>query len=64
MLSIIPVFNIDRVSLKTKLGAMDLHRLVCDVRRRVEHEVTFEGQERKIKSVHLFDPVFSVLRPD
>ncbi|KAF6757934.1 Peroxin-3-domain-containing protein [Ephemerocybe angulata] len=35
------------VSLKTKLSAMDLHRLVGDVRRRVEHEVTFEGTERR-----------------
>lgn len=43
--------NLFSVSLKTKLGAMDLHRLVCDVRRRVEHEITFEGQERKIKQV-------------
>jgi peroxin-3 len=33
---------------------MDLHRLICDVRRRVEHEVTFEGQERKIKLVVYF----------
>lgn len=37
------------VSLKTKLGAIELHRLVGDVRRRVEHEVTFEGNERRIK---------------
>ena len=28
---------------------MDLHHLICDVRRRVEHEVTFEGLERRIK---------------
>jgi peroxin-3 len=39
----------DGVSLRTKLGAMELHRLVGDVRRRVEHEVTFEGNERRIK---------------
>ncbi|KAI0786964.1 Peroxin-3 [Abortiporus biennis] len=38
----------DSVSLKTKLSASDLHRLVSDVRRRVEHEVTFEGRERRI----------------
>ncbi|KAF9461116.1 Peroxin-3 [Collybia nuda] len=38
----------DGVSLKSKLAAIDLHRLVGDVRRRVEHEVTFEGQERRI----------------
>jgi len=36
------------VSLKTKLGTLELHRLVSDVRRRVEHEVTFEGNERRI----------------
>lgn len=36
------------VSLKTKLSAIDLHRLISDVRRRVEHEVTFEGNERRI----------------
>ncbi|KAF7321983.1 hypothetical protein MKEN_00720900 [Mycena kentingensis (nom. inval.)] len=35
------------VSLKTKLSPSDLHRLVHDVRRRIEHEVTFEGTERK-----------------
>ncbi|KAJ6471835.1 Peroxin-3-domain-containing protein [Mycena vitilis] len=40
------VFN--GVSLKTKLAPSDLHRLVHDVRRRVEHEVTFEGTERKV----------------
>jgi len=38
----------DDVSLKSKLGVMDLHHLICDVRRRVEHEVTFEGLERRI----------------
>ncbi|RDX52464.1 hypothetical protein OH76DRAFT_1499015 [Lentinus brumalis] len=36
------------VSLKTKLTAADVHRLICDVRRRVEYEVTFEGKERRI----------------
>ncbi|TFK61618.1 hypothetical protein BDN72DRAFT_903955 [Pluteus cervinus] len=35
------------VSLKSKLSAIDLHRLVRDVRRRVEHEVTFEGTEKR-----------------
>ncbi|KAK7005924.1 Peroxin-3 [Favolaschia claudopus] len=40
------VFN--GVSLKTKLAPSDLHRLVHDVRRRVEHEITFEGTERKV----------------
>lgn len=38
-----------RVSLKQKLGPMELHRLLSDVRRRVEHEVTYEGVERRIK---------------
>jgi peroxin-3 len=38
-----------RVSLKTKLSIVDLHRLVSDIRRRVEHEITFEGRERRIK---------------
>ncbi|KAI0342474.1 hypothetical protein BDW22DRAFT_1407561 [Trametopsis cervina] len=37
------------VSLKTKLASSDLHRLLNDVRRRVEFEVTFEGTERRIK---------------
>ena len=37
------------VSLKTRLGPKDLHRLICDVRRRVEHEITYEGTERRIK---------------
>ncbi|KAI0357695.1 hypothetical protein OH77DRAFT_1421788 [Trametes cingulata] len=36
------------VSLKTKLTSADLHRLIGDVRRRVEYEVTFEGKERRI----------------
>ncbi|KAG6902355.1 hypothetical protein C0995_001152 [Termitomyces sp. Mi166 len=36
------------VSLKSKLAAVDLHRLVSDVRRRVEYEITFEGKERRI----------------
>ncbi|KAJ7739019.1 hypothetical protein DFH07DRAFT_840405 [Mycena maculata] len=37
-------------ALKTKLAPSDLHRLVHNVRRRVEHEVTvtFEGTERKV----------------
>ncbi|KIY47473.1 hypothetical protein FISHEDRAFT_66047 [Fistulina hepatica ATCC 64428] len=36
----------DGVSLKSRLSALDIHRLVRDVRRRVEQEVTFEGDER------------------
>ncbi|KAL6298955.1 Peroxin-3 [Sparassis latifolia] len=36
------------LSLKTKLGIVDVHRLISDVRRRVEYEVTFEGKERRI----------------
>jgi peroxin-3 len=38
-----------RVSLKSKIGVIELHRLISDVRRRVEHEITFEGNERRIK---------------
>ncbi|KAH8102100.1 Peroxin-3 [Cristinia sonorae] len=38
----------ESVSLKSKLSAAELHRLVSDVRRRVEYEVTFEGKERRI----------------
>ena len=37
------------VSLKSKVGVLELNRLVGDVRRRVEWEVTFEGRERRIK---------------
>ncbi|KIK02522.1 hypothetical protein K443DRAFT_96706 [Laccaria amethystina LaAM-08-1] len=37
----------DGVSLKTKLSLMDLHHLIRDVRRRIEHEITFEGNERR-----------------
>ncbi|PPQ94396.1 hypothetical protein CVT25_002752 [Psilocybe cyanescens] len=37
----------DGVSLKTKLTAGDLHRLIADVRRRVECEITFEGNEKR-----------------
>ena len=37
----------DRVSLKTKLSLLDLHHLIRDVRRRIEHEITFEGNERR-----------------
>jgi hypothetical protein len=40
-----------RVSLKTKVGSLELNRLLSDVRRRVEHEITFEGCERRIKYV-------------
>jgi peroxin-3 len=36
-----------RVSLKNKLAAVDLHRLISDVRRRVEHQITFEGNEKR-----------------
>ena len=46
-----PIHLVASVSLKTKLSSADLHRLVCDVRRRVEYEVTFEGKERRIKYV-------------
>ena len=37
------------VSLKTRLGPKDLHRLICNVRRRVEHEIIYEGTERRRK---------------
>lgn len=40
-------FIASSVSLKTKLDAMDLHRLIGDVRRRVEYEVTFERTQRR-----------------
>ena len=49
--SILLVFTFSSVSLKTKLAAIDLHRLISDVRRRVEHEITFERNERRIKFV-------------
>jgi hypothetical protein len=39
------------VSLKEHLAPMELHRLLMDVRRRVEHEVTFEGKERRTEWV-------------
>jgi ribosomal protein L13E len=29
---------------------MELHRLLIDIRRRTEHEVTFEGKEKRSKS--------------
>lgn len=46
----VKILTVDcRVSLKSNLGVIDLHHLICDVRRRVEHEVTFEGLERRIK---------------
>lgn len=38
----------EEVSLKTKTSASDLRRLLYDVRRRVEYEITFEGNERRI----------------
>ena len=50
----LPISASSSVSLKTKLAAIDLHRLISDVRRRVEHEITFEGNERRIKFVLLF----------
>uniref|UniRef100_A0A0W0G8K8 Peroxin-3 n=1 Tax=Moniliophthora roreri TaxID=221103 RepID=A0A0W0G8K8_MONRR len=40
------------VSLKTKLSLADVHRLVRDIRRRVEYEITFEGRERKVTFEH------------
>src|SRR5262249_24132350 len=43
------VTSVISVSLKTKLSVLDLFRLIGDIRRRVEHEITFEGCERRIK---------------
>ncbi|KIJ94033.1 hypothetical protein K443DRAFT_6029 [Laccaria amethystina LaAM-08-1] len=39
--------GVDGVSLKTKLSLMDLRHLIRDIRRRIEHEITFEGNERR-----------------
>jgi peroxin-3 len=50
------------VSLKNKIGVIDLHRLISDVRRRVEHEITFEGTERRINFLSsLLPPTSSAL---
>jgi len=50
------------VSLKSKIGAVELHRLISDVRRRVEHEITFEGTERRINFLStLLPPTSSAL---
>jgi len=50
------------VSLKNKIGALELHRLISDVRRRVEHEITFEGTERRINFLStLLPPTSSAL---
>ncbi|KAI0305299.1 Peroxin-3 [Multifurca ochricompacta] len=50
------------VSLKSKIGAIELHRLISDVRRRVEHEITFEGTERRINFLStLLPPTSSAL---
>jgi len=46
----------EEVSLKSKLSVMDLHRLIGDVRRRVEHEITFEGTERRINFISTLIP--------
>jgi hypothetical protein len=40
---------LDSVSLKTKVAATDLHRLIMDARRRIDFEFTFEGAERRVK---------------
>ncbi|KAG7094024.1 hypothetical protein E1B28_007646 [Marasmius oreades] len=40
------------VSLKTRISLHDFHRLVQDIRRKVEWEITFEGQERKVTFEH------------
>ncbi|KAH9985630.1 Peroxin-3 [Russula compacta] len=50
------------VSLKSKISAIELHRLISDVRRRVEHEITFEGTERRINFLStLLPPTSSAL---
>jgi len=50
------------VSLKNKIGVIELHRLISDVRRRVEHEITFEGTERRINFLStLLPPTSSTL---
>ena len=41
------------MTVKSNLTVLDLHRLVKDVRQRVEHEITFEGLERMTKCVIL-----------
>ncbi|OSX56831.1 hypothetical protein POSPLADRAFT_1062339 [Postia placenta MAD-698-R-SB12] len=46
----------EEVSLKSKLTINDLFRLVSDVRRRIEYEVTFEGHERRINFVSALLP--------
>jgi len=38
----------ESVSLKARLGPVELHRHIMDARRRVENEVTYEGTERRI----------------
>lgn len=38
---------------------MDLHRLVNDVRRRVEHEITFEGTRKRTECVALLRRLFN-----
>ncbi|KAI0294005.1 Peroxin-3 [Russula brevipes] len=50
------------VSLKSTISIVELHRLIGDVRRRVEHEITFEGTERKINFLStLLPPTSSAL---
>ncbi|KAI0252869.1 Peroxin-3 [Lactifluus subvellereus] len=50
------------VSLKNKISVIELHRLIGDVRRRVEHEITFEGTERRINFLStLLPPTSSML---
>ena len=42
------------MSLKSKLAAKDLHRLLSDVRKKVEREVTFDGTDRLTRYVNFF----------
>ncbi|OCB90533.1 hypothetical protein A7U60_g2267 [Sanghuangporus baumii] len=46
----------ENVSLKGRLGPLEVHRLIQDVRRRVEHEVTYEGSERRINFLSTIVP--------
>ena len=38
-----------RISLRAELTPMEFHGHICDIRRRIEHEVTYEGETRRVK---------------
>ncbi|KAL0947693.1 hypothetical protein HGRIS_013778 [Hohenbuehelia grisea] len=44
------------VSLKSKLALSDIRRIIFDIRRRVEYEITFEGRERAITFMSMLLP--------